>query len=253
MTLSLKHLFQSPKSDGPDSTFVRPSNWNAEHKLTQLAGKLLGRPSGIADGDTIEIGVSDNFDFDSTTLELSEAMEFPGTGAFVPPSGATSGRPASPKPGMIRYNTDDARLEKFQGGSWIDLGPTFTLDPATTAEFIANSNDKVTTVQKLWAAAVPLVLTNGANITPDLGLGLNFKITVGGVVTLTNPTNAKPGQSGYIMITNGGGATMAFGSAWKWIQGTDGIISLGAGVVDVLYFCVLDSGFVHAALGKALA
>jgi microcystin-dependent protein len=29
--ISWRHLFQSAKGDGPDSTLVRPSNWNADH------------------------------------------------------------------------------------------------------------------------------------------------------------------------------------------------------------------------------
>lgn len=45
MTVSLKHAFVSPKSDGADSTLVRPSNWNAEHSLTCASGVILGRAS----------------------------------------------------------------------------------------------------------------------------------------------------------------------------------------------------------------
>lgn len=43
MTLSLKHAFTSPKSDGTDSSLVRPSNWNAEHELTCAINRILGR------------------------------------------------------------------------------------------------------------------------------------------------------------------------------------------------------------------
>lgn len=43
MTISLKHSFQSQKSDGSDSTEVQPSNWNAEHTLTCASNKVLGR------------------------------------------------------------------------------------------------------------------------------------------------------------------------------------------------------------------
>jgi hypothetical protein len=35
MTISLKHNFTSSRPDGTDSTMVQPSNWNAEHTLTQ--------------------------------------------------------------------------------------------------------------------------------------------------------------------------------------------------------------------------
>lgn len=48
MTISLKHAFQSEKGDPPDSTLVRPSNWNAEHTLTLGANKIIGRQSSGA-------------------------------------------------------------------------------------------------------------------------------------------------------------------------------------------------------------
>lgn len=43
MTISLKHAFNNPKSDGGDATVVRPSNWNAEHVLTLASARVLGR------------------------------------------------------------------------------------------------------------------------------------------------------------------------------------------------------------------
>lgn len=43
MTLSVKHLFQSAKGDGPDPTKIQPSNWNAEHFITIATSVVLGR------------------------------------------------------------------------------------------------------------------------------------------------------------------------------------------------------------------
>jgi hypothetical protein len=43
MTISLLHAFTNPKADGGDATIVRPSNWNAEHTLTQATDRMLGR------------------------------------------------------------------------------------------------------------------------------------------------------------------------------------------------------------------
>ena len=48
MTISLKHKFQSAKSDGSDSSLVKPSNWNDEHDLTLASGRVLGRTSSGA-------------------------------------------------------------------------------------------------------------------------------------------------------------------------------------------------------------
>lgn len=35
--MTIKHAFQSGKSDGADATQVQPSNWNADHSVTQFA------------------------------------------------------------------------------------------------------------------------------------------------------------------------------------------------------------------------
>ena len=43
MTVTIKHDFVSLKGDGSDLTQVQPSNWNANHVLTQASGKVLGR------------------------------------------------------------------------------------------------------------------------------------------------------------------------------------------------------------------
>jgi hypothetical protein len=57
MALSLKHSFNSPKSDGTDATLVQPSNWNAEHSLTLGTAKLVGRTtSGTGAAEEISVG-----------------------------------------------------------------------------------------------------------------------------------------------------------------------------------------------------
>lgn len=42
---SIKHLFHTPKADGPDSTLVKPSNWNEDHDVqtTTTVPIVLGR------------------------------------------------------------------------------------------------------------------------------------------------------------------------------------------------------------------
>lgn len=62
MTVSLKHKFTSAKSDGLDTTIVRPSNWNDEHALVLDTDRLLGRDSPTT-GDVEEISVSGGVEF----------------------------------------------------------------------------------------------------------------------------------------------------------------------------------------------
>lgn len=58
MAISLKHLFQSAKTDGPDNTIVQPSDWNDEHVLTLDEGKIVGRAAGAGTGAAQELPVS---------------------------------------------------------------------------------------------------------------------------------------------------------------------------------------------------
>jgi hypothetical protein len=69
MALSLKHKFSSPKVDGPDSTRVQPSNWNAEHDLVMASGRLVGRTTA-GDGPAGEISVGSGLVLTSNTLSL---------------------------------------------------------------------------------------------------------------------------------------------------------------------------------------
>ena len=43
------------------------------------------------------------------------------TGFIQLPSGTTAQRPGSPSAGMIRYNTDTARNEVYNGSAWVHL------------------------------------------------------------------------------------------------------------------------------------
>lgn len=43
MAISLIHAFVSAIADGGDASVVRPSNWNAQHTLTQATARVLGR------------------------------------------------------------------------------------------------------------------------------------------------------------------------------------------------------------------
>jgi hypothetical protein len=54
VTVSLKHSKTSVVGDSGDSALVQPSDWNAQHELTQSTDRMLGRvASGV--GDTEEL------------------------------------------------------------------------------------------------------------------------------------------------------------------------------------------------------
>jgi len=82
MTISLKHAFASGKSDGSDSSFVQPSNWNAEHTLSMATARLLGRVT--AGSGTFEELTADQIwtflGFVATTTRLLFHQTTPPTG-----------------------------------------------------------------------------------------------------------------------------------------------------------------------------
>lgn len=128
MTLTIKHKFTSSKSDGPDSTFVRPSNWNDTHDIQMAGNKLVGRAFG-PDGAATEIAISASLSLVGGVLDFSSAVVFPGTGAITLPIGTTAQRPSSPANGMMRYNSTLGACEKYEAGTW---GPLYALPTNTT-------------------------------------------------------------------------------------------------------------------------
>lgn len=93
-------------------------------------------------------------------------------------------------------------------------------------------------------------LTDGATITPDFAASNNFSVTLGGNRTLANPSNQTAGQSGVIVITQDGtgSRTLAYGSYWKFSNGTAPTLTTTASAVDVLVYYVESSTRISAKL-----
>ena len=108
-------------------------------------------------------------------------------------------------------------------------------DGSTAGGFPAAGTNTRNTFTKGQVGSI-VTLSDGATITPNFSAGNNFAVTIGGNRTLANPTNIAAGQSGVIVITNGGSHTLAFGSYWKFKDGTAPTITVSA--TDVLaYYC----------------
>ena len=56
--------------------------------------------------------------------ELSGITEFSGQKYFIPPKGTTAQRPSGCPPGSIRFNTDSAHLEYWNGLVWLEFEAT---------------------------------------------------------------------------------------------------------------------------------
>ena len=133
------------------------------------------------------------------------------------------------------------------GLTWVPVGP------ATAAEYRNNTGEKIVRVQTVWDAAAVVTLTDGVTITPDFAAGINFMVTLAGNRTLANPTNAKPGQSGIIVIIQDGtgNRTLSWGVNWKFAGGTDPVLTTSATHMDVLSYFVLTPTNILASLTKS--
>lgn len=76
----------------------------------------------------------------------------------------------------------------------------------------------------------------------DFSAGNFFNGTIAVSGTMAAPTNAQPGQSGAIVVTqNATAKTLAFGPFWKWAGTSTGALSTGTGVIDSIKYLVLTS------------
>lgn len=93
-------------------------------------------------------------------------------------------------------------------------------------------------------------LTDGTTITPDFAVANNFSLTIGGNRTLANPSNLTAGQSGVIVVTQDGtgSRSLAYGSYWKFSNGTAPTLTTTASAVDVLAYYVESSTRITARL-----
>ncbi len=146
-------------------------------------------------------------------------------------------------------------------GDYLDglgLDPNDIPDATTAAKIWAGTEDgEFVTPDAMLDAAAFQTLTDGETITPDFGAGFNFKVTLEGDRTLANPTNAKDGQSGTIMVTQdaNGSQTLTYGNKWRFPGGasTGGALSTAANSVDLIAYIVGSDGNIYATLSKAFA
>lgn len=65
--------------------------------------------------------MSITFDGELNTITSSGNEIKLGSSSVIFPSGNTLQRPSLPVPGTVRYNTQDARIEGFNGNTWIKI------------------------------------------------------------------------------------------------------------------------------------
>lgn len=121
---------------------------------------------------------------------------------------------------------------------------------ATASEVLTGTDSTKFANASNLNSAVAFAALSGATVTPDLNAARNFTITLSANTTLANPTNLRPGQTGEIVVTQGGTVrTLSFGSYWKFAGGAPSV-STTANAVDVISYKVVNATLIIAALQK---
>lgn len=128
---------------------------------------------------------------------------------------------------------------------------------ATGTEFrTGTSRNLALGVADIWDSAAEVSLTDSTTIAVDMSTGFNFNVNLTSKTTrtLSTPTNMKIGQSGYIRIKQGSGATAqtisSYGSGWNFAGGSVPTLSTGMGNTDLLFYQVLSTANVFGSLIK---
>ena len=99
------------------------------------------------------------------------------------------------------------------------------------------------TFAKAQRGSITALGSQSSDFRPDFSLNNFFSVTLGGSVTIANPTNQVAGQSGAITVTQDGSGsrTLSFGSDFDFAGGTAPTLSTAASAIDVLSYYVVSA------------
>lgn len=120
--------------DGTDTNFV----FTQEDGITP--GKLNGSSAIFTDNVTI-VSSTGTLSIRGAQLgyDNSGSLQFLGSGAVIIPVGVNAARPAAPKVGMLRINTEiNPYLETFNGTQWTSVSSTSVAGSTTQIQYNSN-------------------------------------------------------------------------------------------------------------------
>lgn len=121
------------------------------------------------------------------------------------------------------------------------------VEMATDAEIRASTTGaKAVMAEDLETAAAAVALSHASPTTLDWSAGVNFTWAITGSVTLSNPTNGKPGQWRRLEVTQDatGSRVVTWGNQYVFPGGVNAVLSTAANSVDTLYiYCRTSSIF----------
>jgi hypothetical protein len=234
----------------------------ARSAMLELTGTLTGDtgvylPSGITKSYIVKNNTSGSF---NATILING-----GTGTAVPQGGSiivmTDGTTVTDAVDTTALGLGTASTLNF-GTSVNELIPVSSAD----ARYVAVSTDSTITGAKTFTSATTFsaittftstVVGNGAQaysspvsvavvtsaVSLDFATGNNFTTILNGNVSIANPVNPQPGQSGiiYVLQDGAGSRTMSFNANWKFEGGTAPTLSTAADARDALIYNVVSA------------
>ena len=136
---------------------------------------------------------------------------------------------------LIPVSSADVRYVAVSVDSTITSAKTFTSTTTFTAKVVGTGS-------QAYSSPVSVAVVTSA-VSLDFATGNNFTTILNGNVSIANPVNPQPGQSGIIYIRQDGtgSRTASFAANWEFTGGTAPTLSTAASAVDALIYNVRTS------------
>jgi hypothetical protein len=190
--VSLKHKFNSAKADGGDNTFVKPTNWNAEHDLTLASKSVVG---ALVPGPAVELPLVTTASGDDGTIWTKASIQAAIASAIattdIPQTGDLKASLQATKPNWLLLNGQtignvgstaifaNANAENLFGLLWAINAGTWPILDATGAVVTRGA-----TANADWLALRKLAVPDARGCAigmVDLSAGVNTLITLLGI------------------------------------------------------------------------